>query len=181
MKPNDSFIEQPIRSLQMMLRVIAEDDKTSPSIVPDGIYGQETINAVNAFQRKNGIPITGITDQYTWEAIVQSYEDALIRIDKAEPIEIIMDPGQVFRKGDSSPYIYLLQSILTQLSMDAPSIQRPDHTGILDDITFLSLLEFQRLSGLPETGELDKITWKHIVKQFALSAHHANVFNTQVI
>ena len=176
MKPAESFIEQPIRSLQTMLRVIAEDDGISPKIVPDGIYGQETINAVNVFQRKNGIPITGITDQNTWEAIVREYENARIRIDKAEPIEIIMDPGQVFHRGDSSPYIYLLQSILTQLSIDAPSIQRPEHNGILDDITYLSLMEFQRLSDLPETGELDKVTWKHIVKQFALSAHHADVF-----
>lgn len=177
MRPEESFIDQPVRSLQTMLRVIAEDDGDSPTLVPDGIYGQETIRAVNAFQRKNDIPITGITDQNTWEKIVQVYEDALIRIDKAEPIEIIMDPGQVFRRGDANPYIFLLQSLLTQLSIDTPSIQRPDHNGVLDDITYLSLMEFQRLSDLPETGELDKITWKHLVKQFSLSAHHSTVFD----
>lgn len=176
MRPAESFVQQPIRSLQTMLRVIAEDDGGLPTVVPDGIYGQETINAVNAFQRRYGIPITGITDQVTWEKIVEIYEPALIRVGKAEPIEIIMDPGQVFRRGDQGPYIFLLQSLLTQLSLDTPSILRPDHSGVLDDPTSLSLSEFQRLSGLPVTGDLDKITWKYLVKQFSLNSHHQNVY-----
>lgn len=178
MRPAESFVQQPIRSLQTMLRVIAEDDGGLPTVVPDGIYGQETINAVNAFQRKYGLPITGITDQLTWERIVEIYEPALIRAGKAEPIEIIMDPGQVFRRGDRGPYIFLLQSLLTQLSLDTPSILRPDHSGILDDTTAVSLSEFQRLAALPITGELDKITWKHLVRQFSLNAHHQNVFGS---
>ena len=176
MKPTESFIQQPIRSLQTMLRVNAQDDESLPTVVPDGIYGPETINAVNAFQRKYGIPITGITDQLTWKRIVDAYEPALIRVGKAESIEIIMDPGEVFRLGDQSPYIFLLQSILTQLSIDSPSIIRPNHNGILDETTSESLKQFQQLADLNVTGELDKVTWKYLVKHFSLYAHHAKVF-----
>lgn len=172
MRPGESFIEQPIRSLQTMLRVISEDDRRYPAVVPDGIYGPSTMNAVSAFQRQNGIPVTGIVDQQTWELIVQKYEPALVRVDKAVPIEIIMDPGQIFRLGDSSPYIYLLQSMLTQLSNDHPSISAPNHNGVLDSSTSTALLDFQRLAALDQTGELDKITWKHLVNQFTLNAHH---------
>lgn len=172
MRPPESFVGQPIRSLQTMLRVIAEDDRSLPTVVPDGIYGPNTMNAVTAFQRRQGLPTTGITDQATWELVVASYEPALIRVGKAQPIEIVMDPGEVFRYGDSSPYIYLLQSMLTQLSNDHPTIQAPDHSGVMDDSTTASLTEFQRLTDLPVTGELDKITWKHIVLQFTLNAHH---------
>lgn len=172
MRPPESFIQQPIRSLQTMLRVIAEDDPHLPTVVPDGIYGPVTVTAVTAFQRREGLPQTGITDQLTWDHIVSAYEPALIRVGKAEPIEIIMDAGQVFRRGDSSPYIYLLQSILTQLSKDHSSINAPDHSGILDDTTSSALLAFQQLVSLPPTGELDKITWKHLSKQFTLNAHH---------
>lgn len=175
MRPAESFIGQPIRSLQTMLRTIAEDDGQLPTVIPDGIYGQETINAVNAFQRKYNLPITGITDQNTWEKIVAVYEPARIRADKAEYIEIIMDPGQVFRAGDKSPYILLLQSILTQLSFDTPAIIRPDHTGILDETTAQSLAEFQRIAGLPATGELDKLSWKYLVRHFTLNAHHNTI------
>lgn len=175
MRPPESFIEQPVRSLQTMLRVIAEDDRSLPTVVPDGIFGPTTMTAVTAFQRREGVPITGIVDQTTWELIVASYEPALIRVGKAESIEIIMDPGQVFRSGDSSPYIYLLQSMLTQLSHDHPMIAPPGHSGIMDMDTMDSLAAFQKLAGLPVTGELDKITWKHLVHQFTLNAQHNTV------
>lgn len=171
MRPGESFIEQPVRSLQTMLRVLAEDDFRQPTVVPDGIYGPTTTQAVSAFQRRAGIPVTGIADQKTWDLIVQEYEPALIRINKAEPIEVLIDPGQVFRRGDRSPYIYLLQSMLTQLSQDHNRIRPPGHSGTLDDDTIDSLSEFQRLSDLPVTGDFDKITWKNLVHQFTLNAH----------
>ena len=174
MRPPESFIEQPIRSLQTMLRVISKDDNRLPSVIPDGIYGPTTAQAVTAFQRLYGIPATGITDERTWNKIVSIYEPALIRIDKAEPIEILMDPGQAFKSGDSSPYIYLTQSMLTQLSKDYVSIPTPPHSGILDSETAASLEAFQLLAQLPQTGELDKITWKHLARHFTLNAQHNN-------
>ena len=172
MRPLESFVGQPVRSLQTMLRVISEDGGKIPTVVPDGIYGPTTMRSVSTFQRLHGLPVTGITDQATWEKIVSEFEPANIRVGKAAPIEIIMDPGQVFILGDSSPYIYLLQSMLTQLSNDHYTIDAPGHSGILDSGTSRSLRDFQRLAGLPVTGEMDKITWKHLVNQFTLNAHH---------
>lgn len=171
MRPGESFVEQPIRSLQTMLRVIAEDNAQLPTVVPDGVYGPSTMQAVSAFQRQYGLPVTGITDQATWDLIASVYEPALIRIGPAEPIEIVMEPGEIFRLGDSNAYIYLLQSILIQLANDNPTISAPDHNGVLDDPTSQALAAFQLLSGLPPTGELDKITWKYLSKQFTLSAN----------
>ncbi len=174
MRPLESFVEQPVRSLQTMLRVLAEDDRSQPTVVPDGIYGPGTMNAVAAFQRRMGIPVTGITDQNTWEQIVAAYEPALIRVGKAQPIEILLEPGEVLRSGDSSPYIFLLQGMLTQLSLDTPTITAPGHSGVMDVNTVQSVADFQQLSALPVTGELDRITWKHIALQFTLNAHHSN-------
>ena len=166
MRPSESFIEQPIRSLQTMLRVLSEDDDRFPAVVPDGIYGPNTTNAVSVFQRQNGLPVTGVTDQKTWEQIVEQYEPALIKVGKAEAIEVLIDPGRIFLPGEADPYIYLLQSMLTQLSKKNVTIIAPDHTGILDKSTSDALRQFQELSGLPITGHLDRITWKHVVKQF---------------
>lgn len=172
MRPSESFIQQPIRSLQTMLRVISLDDDRIPLIIPDGIYGPTTSQAVIVFQRLYSIPATGVVDQLTWDKIVSIYEPAFTRIHKAEPIEVLMEPGQVFKLGDSSPYIFLLQSILTQLSGDYATIPLPPHNGVLDDETSAALREFQSLAQLPQTGELDKVTWKHLSRQFTLNAQH---------
>ena len=171
MRPNESFVGQPVRSLQTMLRVIAEDDLTLPTVIPDGIYGQETITAVSAFQRRSGLPVTGITNQPTWEAVVSAYEPAMLRVGKAAPIEIIMDSGKVYKRGDSSANLYLLQAMLSFLSRYHSDIGAPSQSGILDSSTAEALAAFQLLAGLPPTGELDKVTWKYLVNQFTLNAN----------
>lgn len=171
MRPPESFIGQPIRSLQTMLRVLAEDDPSHKSLVPDGIYGPETMSAVSIFQRKHGLPSTGVTDQRTWEAIVEAYDPALIRIDEAFPLNIVLNPGQVIRKGERHPHVYLVQAMLAALADTYDSISKPQMTGLLDDITSDSLASFQHLSGLPMSGHLDKHTWKHLVLQYPLAVN----------
>lgn len=176
MRPTESFVGQPIRSLQTMLRVIGEQDPQAPSVVPDGIYGQHTMTAVSSFQRQNGLPITGITDQNTWDAIVLAYETSLIQIDQAVPIEVIWEPNQIFRLGDSSPYLYLLQAMLLYLAQSHSTISVPSQSGVLDTSTAEALAAFQLLAGLPPTGELDRVTWKYLVNQFTLNANRTGRF-----
>lgn len=175
MRPLSSFVGQPIRSLQTMLRVIAEDDPTHARIVPDGIYGPETTAAVSTFQRKHGLPVTGITDQTTWETIVAVYTPALVRIDSAQSVDIILNPGQVIRRGERSPHMYLVQAMLKVLSEVYKSVAEPTQSGILDEPTADSLSTFQLLSGLPMTGNLDKHTWKHLALQYPLAANLNNL------
>lgn len=174
MRPNESFIEQPVRSLQTMLRILAQDDPKYVAVVPDGIYGPATTQAVAAFQRQNELSATGAADQNTWDAIVAEYEAALVRVGKAEPIEILLEPGQILRHSDNGPYVYLLQSILIYLSQDHVAIRTPVHTGIFDDETRSALRDFQKITDLPETGELDRLTWKYLVRHFTANAHHNN-------
>ena len=170
MRPPESFVGQPVRSLQTMLRIIAAHHNDLPSVIPDGIYSQQTANAVSAFQRKFGLPVTGITDQGTWEMIVSVYQPALIHVSPAEPLQIILEPNQVIHGGEEHHSIYLVQAMLTAMAKNYGCIPEPPISGILDSGTSESLIAFQRLSGLDVTGELDKITWKHLVLQFQLSA-----------
>lgn len=171
MRPNESFVSQPIRSLQTMLRVIAEADERQQSVVPDGIYGADTVDAVSSFQRNAGLPITGVADQATWEAIVAKYEPALVEVSEAEPLYILLNPGQIIRTGEAHPNVYLVQAILFVLSQAFASITPPSFTGILDIPTSNSLSDFQTLNLLPATGELDKITWQHLARQYPTAAN----------
>lgn len=177
MRPNESFVGQSVRSLQTMLRVIAENDELQPSVIPDGIYGPQTATAVSTFQRRNGLPITGVADQDTWEQIVSAYEPALVAVGPVQPIEIILEPGQIIRQGDSNPNIYLVQAILTVLSKTYGSITAPEVTGILDIPTSNALSEFQVLALLPSTGELDRETWRHLALHYPMATIVTNQKN----
>ena len=171
MRPNESFVGQPIRSLQTMLRVLGEDEPALKKVIPDGFYGDQTRNAVYQFQRSRGLPATGVTDQVTWDRIVADYTPALTRRNPAEPVRIILEPGEVIKRGQSSNYLYVVQAVLLTLSESYSSISAPEVNGILDALTAESIASFQYLSGLPQTGELDKVTWKHMALHYPLSAN----------
>lgn len=170
MKPAESFIDQPIRSLQTMLRTIASIEPGQINVMPDGIYGPQTAAAVRSFQRRQGVNPTGVVDQATHERIVQEYERAYIEAEKAQPVQITLEPGQVIRRGERNNHVYLAQSMLTVLHLLDPRIPAPPHTGVLDPATAESLAAFQTAAGLPPTGEIDKRTWKDLALYYTLAA-----------
>lgn len=174
MRPPISFIGQPIRSLQTMLQVLSQHDDVYQDVIPDGIYGPSTMRAVSVFQRHHGLPVTGVTDHTTWQTILAAFEPALSALETAQQINIILNPNQVIRKGERSPYIHLTQAMLHVLYDAYQSVSEPSHTGYLDDITSDSLSSFQHLCGLPMTGNLDKHTWKHLALQYPLAANLQN-------
>ena len=174
MKPESSFLNQPIRSLQTMLRVLAEHDSRHETLIPDGIYGPATVSAVSRFQRLHGIPATGVTDQETWEQIVAAYEPALIQLAEAQMVDIILEPNQVIRRGERHPHIYIVQAILAVLQDAYQSIGPVNHNGLLDEATADAISAFQGLSGLPMTGNLDKRTWKALALHYPQAARLAD-------
>lgn len=173
MKPEESFLNQPIRSLQTMLRVLAEQDSRHETLIPDGIYGPATQSAVSRFQRLHGLPVTGITDQLTWEQIVAEYEPALIRIAEAQMLDVILEPNQEIRRGQRHPHIYIVQAILSVLEDAYQSIGPVSHNGLLDEATANAIAAFQGLQNLPMTGNLDKVTWKALALQYPQAARIA--------
>ena len=170
MKPAESFIDQPIRSLQTMLRTIASVEPNQINVMPDGIYGSQTAAAVRSFQRRQGLNPTGAVDQATHERLVQEYERAYIEAQKAQPVQVTLEPGQVLRRGERNNHIFLVQSMLTVLHLLDPRIPRPPHTGVMDPATAEAVAGFQTIAGLPPTGEVDKWTWKDLALYYTLAA-----------
>lgn len=58
-----------VRQLQEQLNRISQNYPLIPNIAVDGVYGEDTANAVRVFQQIFGLPRTGITDFATWYAI----------------------------------------------------------------------------------------------------------------
>lgn len=166
MRQEDTFVGQPIRSLQTMLKTIARCDCSCQDVVPDGIYGKETASAVSKFQKTHGMNPTGAADRQTWEAIAKAYDDAVTEIEPANSIEVQMNLGQVIKKGERHPCVLLAQAMLNLYADAYDAFLPPQVTGVLDAQTQQTLEAFQMLTALPMTGTLDKTTWKHLVSHF---------------
>lgn len=64
---------QNVFELQSGLRYLHSIEESIPLINPDGIFGNETTEAVLAVQRFFAVPETGIVDFETWELIFEPY------------------------------------------------------------------------------------------------------------
>ena len=62
-----------VYQMQQQLARIAKSYPAIPVIVPDGIYGNKTREAVEKFQSVFGLPVTGIVDYNTWYEISNIY------------------------------------------------------------------------------------------------------------
>ena len=62
-----------VRDLQTYLSAIAENIGNIPNVTVDGVYGNETRDAVYTFQRLNNLPINGVVGAFTWQAIAREY------------------------------------------------------------------------------------------------------------
>lgn len=169
MNPERTFYNQPIRSLQTMLRTIALFSDAYERIVPDGIYGPETQAAISTFQRKRGLPVTGITNQQTWDEIVRMYDEAMKALSAPQPIDYEVDSEFPFVRGDHSPRLKIAQCMLCEIADRYTCVCPPELSGKMDEIMINSISEFQNLSGLPMNGKLDKETWNQLVLQFAMA------------
>lgn len=68
---------EDVRVLQQYLNYIALTYRNIPLTVATGVYSARTRDAVSAFQREFGLPVTGVTDRATWDAIASVYSDLL--------------------------------------------------------------------------------------------------------
>ncbi len=62
-----------VEHLQYMLSVLAAYISSIPQVTVDGIYGPGTQAAVEAAQRRFGLPVTGRVDYDTWEEIYDQF------------------------------------------------------------------------------------------------------------
>jgi peptidoglycan hydrolase-like protein with peptidoglycan-binding domain len=64
-----------VRVIQYYLNVIAYFNQSLNNFAIDGIYGEDTANAVSVFQNFYSIAPTGTVDKTTWEKIREIYDD----------------------------------------------------------------------------------------------------------
>ena len=152
MTDSANYIGQPIRSLQTMLRAIAHTDSRIPPLVPDGIYGVNTTAAVREFQRQYDLPVTGQTDNATWNQIVAVFTLSSPSVLPAEPLHIRWTPNRALA--------------LQRYFANAPELSV---TGVHDESSVAAVRWLQTLSGLPATGEIDQTTWAYLTGLYALT------------
>jgi peptidoglycan hydrolase-like protein with peptidoglycan-binding domain len=62
-----------VRELQKYLLELSYATHGYPHLAIDGIFGRETREVLSLFQRRARLPVTGVADRRTWQALYRAY------------------------------------------------------------------------------------------------------------
>lgn len=154
-----------VRVVQYILAVIAYFDNQIPVPIIDGVFDQNTKDAVLAFQRQYGLPATGIVDRNTWNRMNTAYADTIANI----PPDVVPDsafvyPGRFLTLGMTGDDVEDLQRLLAQAAALHDFIPAVTVTGDFDDATENAVRAVQQQAGLEANGAVGPLTWARIVE-----------------
>ena len=162
------FLGRPVAGMQYMLGRLAEEYDFLPKLAADGIFGEETLEAVMLFQRELYPPVTGVVDLGTWNAIRERWYDTESRIGPVRPLRAF--PGERSRAlpGEEGEYLLLPQAMFAVLARHLTGIRFVHPDGVHGEASAANVRWLQRAAGLEETGILDRASWDALSRLYEL-------------
>lgn len=162
---NDVYI------LQRRLNRISANYPSIPKIpIEDGIFGNETENAVKEFQRVFGLQVDGIVGNATWYEVREKY-NAVKKLNEllSEGLnydEVTLQFPENLSFGDSGVYVSIIQYYLNFVSAFTTDFSDVPINGRFDEATVEQVKDFQAFAGLPQSGIMDEDTWNALYNEY---------------
>jgi peptidoglycan hydrolase-like protein with peptidoglycan-binding domain len=134
----------------------------------DGIFGNNTRDAIFAFQSIFGLPITGIVGQVTWDRLMQEAYNVSPGPGPGPGPQIPPFPGTNLGVGSSGPNVLLIQQAINRIAPFHPGrlwILAED--GNFGNMTRDAIFTFQSIFGMPITGVVNQATWDRLMQEAA--------------
>ena len=153
------LVGRPVAGLQYMLSQLAQVYQKLPHIMVDGVFGERTLEAVMRFQKEFHLPVTGVVDRDTWNAIRERWLAGEKEQGQTRATQIFPSEGTKVAEGQQREYMVLPQTMFQILSRQLEGIETHQPDGLHDRASAANVRWLQRAAGLPQTGTLDRATW----------------------
>lgn len=151
-----------VQNLQFYLKTIAAFNPFIPDLSIDGFFGNDTENAVRAFQRTYRLSPDGIVGETTWNRIVSVYLD----VTEGGTLTIRPYTGNLLRFGSSGDDVLYEQMLLNRIRPVFVTVGKLEEDGIFGSSMRNSVREFQRLFGFRDDGIIGRETWEALNRVF---------------
>ena len=159
----DTGIE--VQHIHYFLDAIAFLDPDIPRLKTNSIYNNNTMTMVMAFQRKYGLPITGIFTYRDWKVLKEAYDNILNSFpDEYKDFVDELYPDYFLVKGVVGEDVKRFQKFLLAICQFDHSIPGVRVNGIFDDLTEKSVLKLQKDYGFEENGVVGPLLWRKVVE-----------------
>ena len=160
-----------VRTKQVQLNRISRNYPSIPKIAPvDGVFGQETDDAVREFQRIFKLTADGIIGKATWYRIAYLY-NSVKRLSELDSEGISLDKvaqqfPSLLSPGDTGDEVRMIQYYLQVVAAYYDTVPPLTTTGVYDDATYQAVMAFQRTFGLTPDGIMGQQTWNELYKAY---------------
>lgn len=156
---------------QVQLNRISRNYPAIPKIYPvDGVFGQETEDAVREFQKIFGLTVDGIIGNATWYRIAFLYTSvkklAELQSEGIALGDIPQQYSQLLREGDTGNEVRIIQYYLAVIANFYDSVPEVAITGVFDEATKNAVIEFQKAFGLNPDGIVGRQTWRDLNRTY---------------
>lgn len=156
-----------VKILQYYLCFLSYFNLKLPYVAVDGIFGDETRDAVLAFQSLYGLDVDGIVGIDTWDMIQNAYAGVLTSLpDEYRSYSSLLYPGYIITTGASGKVVEQLQTYLKTIAANNPSIPDVTVDGYYGEETKKAVLAVQKLEGIEQNGQVGVLTWNAIVNLY---------------
>lgn len=150
-----------VEILQYYLRFISAFENSVPRIAVSGNFDEATAAALRAFQTNYGLEPTGVSDIVTWEELYDVYRGFADSIPEyAFNFIALPYPGVILRVGSEGEDVRYVQENINTLAGVYTDIPTVEVSGTYSDETANAVRIFQRIFGIPQTGNVAALTWK---------------------
>lgn len=141
--------------IQSMLRNVANSRADVSNVIPDGIFGTQTKNSVESFQKAYGLYVTGEVDNDTWDKLVEISEKIAVEEEKNVHLLVLSETREPIIPGEHAAELYVIQAMITALSEKLSNIFSLFITGTYDEPTAEAVRRIQILSGITPNRLID--------------------------
>lgn len=159
---------KPIWDLQQMLLDTSQEYPQFLAVVPDGIFGENTLEAVMVFQWDFQLPVTGVVNNATWDAISRQYRLTLRRSGPPVPLQVMPHSAFLIQPGERRQQMMVVQAMYDSLVRILTCFQPTAGHGVNQDATLENTRRLQKQSGMPSSGIIDLATWSNLAQLYHL-------------
>ena len=141
-----------IESLQMMLRNIAGEYTEIPLVIPDGIFGSDTLESVQSFQQRFGLEADGVVNFETWNKIVEISDSVDSANDNGRLVLAYNENNRDILPGETVAELYAIQGMMKALGVVSDGFDDITVTGTHDMPSVNAVKKIQLISGLEDNG-----------------------------
>ena len=158
----DSGID--VRTVRFYLAFLGYFLPELPMISLSDDFDQELLDAVYTFQRVYGLPVDGVVDRETWNALQTAYQKVLAELpEDYRQFAGEVYPGRFLVRGDRGEQVALMQERLNQISREDETLPSLVVDGIFGPATQQAVLTLQRQLGFDPTGAVGPVLWAQII------------------